>query len=57
MISISNCQSELQTNTTSTRYKYAEVELLREFLYLIAEIEVSRLGESWFTKTKNNNNK
>lgn len=57
MISISNCQSELRTKTTLERYHYAEVELLRDFLYLIAEIEVSRLGESWFTKTKNNNNK
>lgn len=54
MISINNCQSELQTKSKSKRYQYAEVELLRDFLYLLAEIEVSSLGESWFKKTNNN---
>ncbi len=52
MISTSKCQSELNT-TKSKRYDYAEAELLRNFLYLIAEIEVSSLGESWFKKPKN----
>ncbi len=54
MISTSKCQNELNT-TKSKRYQYAEVELLRDFLYVLAEIEVSRLGEAWFKKENNNN--